>query len=1348
MPIHYINTGTAANKGNGDTLRLAFTKINQNFLTLEGGSKDQVGEVISNPAKQSGISVTYDPLTQYASFAVNIAGPNTLGAVKIGGGIALNSSTGLISVFDGNYNNLANIPQALGTTDTPTFANLHITGNVDIAGTSTIINSTVVTTDDLTLTLANNSVSALASNGAGIIVNGPTVPASITYNGTTDSWTANKTFTAPNISIGGNNVVTANQLGNITFSTNVIGTLNDGEDLVLTPNNTGTLVLNKINTLSAAGTIYQGTAYDSVEYTDTSIRVDADTDSFAQMIMQNHSAGLNASTDLVIMNDQGDSFNNIIDLGINSSNYSQTAYGVTSPGDGYLFTQGGNLVIGTQSPNKSIIFHAGGTTVNDSAGSLDQYAWTFNRRVKTIVYQAARLDFLVQNTSPSALATSYFEARNDADQYSRFGINSSGRTDGNILPGETFLYADTNGGTLHIGNHSAINFYTDTSFGYAGAPTLRLETVTGNAILDGNLLPYESETYNLGASTATWNTVYLSTVSNVSFGSNQLAVDITGAVTVNSVPILGEVTVQGTIISSSDMMGPLIIENNGATVFVSLYPNSDRIEVSGQLVSSADNYYSLGSPYLRWHGVWVGSDGVKFNDGSTLTSANGLGGGNATVVVNSTGTVANTGTLWYDTVGGRLYVGYDNTFVDASPAPILDLSTVTQSIIPGADLTYDLGSPTQQWRSLYVGTATIYIGGVPISVDTTTNTLQVGAVNTTTVTSVATEAFVLSQTTSSLVNRAYAAVLGTDGKLTIPSELSSEVGTGDVVINANDGTLRTWTFGSDGGLTFPIGNKLFGDEIVTSDYSGDTVIHGNQHITGNLQVDGVFTFTGTATVISVSSATFYGNTNGFGAFYAGVVGYTPLPVTVMQASADYNDYVQNNFQNLNNGVAASTEWVATADNGNDTNNYIDMGIASSQWNGSQSNSVGTAAGVNDSWIYVQGNTSSSVGGNLIVGTIKDGKSVKILTGSTGSSSIVATFNGRNVNATTTNTGALQVVGGVGISQNLYAGTIYSNDGYFRGPAGYGSIQLASGGALYADSIVLNGAGTIKGPAGYLNITLNSGWNTAVRFTSTATVAGTADATSSSTGALIVSGGAGIAKNVYVGGTVTANKFVGDGSSLTNVTVNIAGNILGTGTNVSLVAGSYTYTFDNGGTLTIPAAGGNEGAEIDFGKAPNSTLSGTAVVVDQYVDRIRVFENSGTNRGVYIDLTQAGAGVSTLLNNRVTAFVNSGTYVTMDNIRATVATSGNRGLVIAAVSTTFVADVGATYGAVSGGGGASANNVTYTTTPGTSAFGWAFFNAGDTATYTIHDLTNSRAYRITLQIGTGYLNNMISIERLI
>ena len=742
---------------------------------------------------------------------------------------------------------------------------------------------------------------------------------------------------------------------------------------------------------------------------------------------------------------------------------------------------------------------------------------------------------------------------------------------------------------------------------------------------------------------------------------------------------------------------------------------------------------------------------------------------------------------------------------------------------------------------------------------------------------------------STLTNNSYTVSLETDGTLTLPGDIKSAVGVGPVVIEANDGTARTWTFGEDGGLTFPIGNKFFGDEILTNDYVGDTTIHGNQHITGNLTVDGVFTFTGTATILSVSSATFFGDVNGFNALYAGVVGYTPLPVTVIQVTADYNDYVQNNFQNLNNGITASTEWVATADNGDDTNNYIDMGIASSQWSGAQTNSVGTAAGINDSWVYVQGNTASSVGGNLILGTIKDGKAIKFLAGSNGAASIVAhvestgftlntgtlTFADNTIQTTawtgtvaysnvtgtpgvvtidtstlvaqavsaqtatnaayaySFNTGTLVTRAvaaqtatnaayaysfntGTLVAQSLTAqqitaasqpnitsvGTLtslsifdrltFSTGSYITGTiAGRdGSIRLEpyTGAGSVFPGVMIGGLGRILAPNGSVHQILNasdvtfqvpiktlvgnpstsastgalqmpggigagadSWFGGSIKVVNTATITSTATSISTTTGALIVTGGAGIGKDVYVGGNVTANKFIGDGSSLTNVTVNVAGSILGTGTNVNLVAGSYTYTFDNTGIVTLPAQSittGSEGGEIDFTKAPSSTLAGNVVVVDQYADRFRIFEGGGGNRGVYIDLTQAVAGVGTLLNNRVSGFVNSGTYVTMDNIKVTIPTGGNRGLVIAAVSTTFVADVGATYGAVSSSGGASANNVTYTTTPGTSAFGWAFFNAGDTATYMIHDLTNARAYRITIQIGTSYLNNMISIERLV
>lgn len=188
---------------------------------------------------------------------------------------------------------------------------------------------------------------------------------------------------------------------------------------------------------------------------------------------------------------------------------------------------------------------------------------------------------------------------------------------------------------------------------------------------------------------------------------------------------------------------------------------------------------------------------------------------------------------------------------------------------------------------------------------------------------------------------------------------------------------------------------------------------------------------------------------------------------------------------------------------------------------------------------------------------------------------------------------------------------------------------------------------------------------------------------------------------------------------------------------------------SGNTLISTNASGNEGGEIQLAKSPNSTLSGSNVVIDQYVDRIRIFEAGGSSRGAYIDLTQAAGGVGTLLNNRVSGFVNAGTFVTMDNLKVTVTTSGNRGLSVGAVSTSFTANIAGHFfmtGAASGG--AAANAVAYTTTAATSAFGWNFGGTGDTSVYVITDTTNSRCYRVTMQIATSFNGNLISIERLV
>jgi hypothetical protein len=230
----------------------------------------------------------------------------------------------------------------------------------------------------------------------------------------------------------------------------------------------------------------------------------------------------------------------------------------------------------------------------------------------------------------------------------------------------------------------------------------------------------------------------------------------------------------------------------------------------------------------------------------------------------------------------------------------------------------------------------------------------------------------------------------------------------------------------------------------------------------------------------------------------------------------------------------------------------------------------------------------------------------------------------------------------------------------------------------------------------------------------------------------------------VNGNVTANNFSGN--------ISITGNVTGTSPNVTLVAGSYNYTFDNSGALTLPAGsgvgGGNEGGEIAFTQAANSTLAGNNVVLDQYADQIRFFESGGTNRGAYIDLTQAAAGVGTLLNNRVSGLVNAGTYVTMDLIKATVTGSGNRGLSLAATTGSFSINISGTYVTTGNATGGTAGVATITTTPTSSQFNWNFTGQSDTSVYIITDTTNSRAYRITLMIGGSYLNNMISIERLI
>lgn len=95
-------------------------------------------------------------------------------------------------------------------------------------------------------------------------------------------------------------------------------------------------------------------------------------------------------------------------------------------------------------------------------------------------------------------------------------------------------------------------------------------------------------------------------------------------------------------------------------------------------------------------------------------------------------------------------------------------------------------------------------------------------------------------------------------------------------------------------------------------------------------------------------------------------------VNAIVGKGSINSYLQLNIQNQSNGTSASSDVVATADNGSETTNYIDMGINSS------TNTSGVMGGANDGYIY-------NIGQNLLLGTGTASKSLVFMTGGTSQS---------------------------------------------------------------------------------------------------------------------------------------------------------------------------------------------------------------------------------------------------------------------------------------------------------------------------------------------------------------------------
>jgi hypothetical protein len=94
-----------------------------------------------------------------------------------------------------------------------------------------------------------------------------------------------------------------------------------------------------------------------------------------------------------------------------------------------------------------------------------------------------------------------------------------------------------------------------------------------------------------------------------------------------------------------------------------------------------------------------------------------------------------------------------------------------------------------------------------------------------------------------------------------------------------------------------------------------------------------------------------------------------LPNVKGQFTGNVDTYIQVNMQNLRNGPLASSDFVATADNGNDSEYFIDMGIASSAYDYPGY----SATAPNDGYLLVNG-------GHLLLNAGSETKNIKFITG--------------------------------------------------------------------------------------------------------------------------------------------------------------------------------------------------------------------------------------------------------------------------------------------------------------------------------------------------------------------------------
>jgi hypothetical protein len=431
---------------------------------------------------------------------------------------------------------------------------------------------------------------------------------------------------------------------------------------------------------------------------------------YLQLNIQNTNQGVSASSDIVATSDNGNEFTNYIDMGINSENYSQNFIGAAN--DAYLYSTGRHLHVGNAS-NFPVQIFAGGSDVDihnklelspnnqhlmsgslDVSGSIKAFSFT-----GSLQGNATSATTSQTSSYSTTLGASLSQPANNQVRL----LNSAGGTLSTVTVNNvtSASYADNaatadyaaiagNGGVTQIIAGSGISLIPSSG---QGAVTVISTggggvTIISGSLVTGSFTNATSFTFNHNLSTRTPIITVFDSNYNQIIPENIELVNTASAVITFPTPESGFAIgstggTTGTALSSSYA---LFAEYANTASF---YAETDPV-----FVAKSASLATTGSNIFRGNQTVTGS---LFTSGSNTL----IGSTTLTGSLNITGSTTQTG---------------DNTLIGTTT--LTGSILMAGDIIPTVSSSFDLGSVTNPWRSIYVQSGSISIqsdtpGGIP-----------------------------------------------------------------------------------------------------------------------------------------------------------------------------------------------------------------------------------------------------------------------------------------------------------------------------------------------------------------------------------------------------------------------------------------------------------------------------------------------------------------------------------------------------------------------------------------------------------------------------------------------------------